>query len=233
MVMSWRRSAAFRRDAAQEAHHEQGEFRRMESNGLDPGSNVLYILIVGCEAAFWVVLFAGLAARYLLKWPRASSILLICVPLVDLALLAFTVMDLKNGATATFAHGLATAYVAFTVAFGSTVIRWADRRFAHRFAGGPPPPKPPVGWANVRYELQLWGLCILAACIIYILLIGMIGLVNQPERTEALDIWFRVPLGSVFFWFVFGPLWSLVFFKRAPSRTSAERIADARKNSEP
>lgn len=186
---------------------------------MDFGSNTLYVLIIGCEAAFWVVLLAGLAARYVLQWPRVSSILLISVPLVDLALLAFTVVDLNNGATATFAHGLATAYVGFTVAFGSTVIRWTDRHFAHRFAGGPPPPKPPVGWASVRYELQLWGLCILAACIIYILLIGMIGLVDQPARTEALNLWFRIPLGSVFFWFVFGPLWSLVFFKRAPSRT--------------
>ena len=188
---------------------------------MDAGSKTLYALIVGCEAAFWVVLFAGLAARYVLNWPRVSSILLVCVPLVDLALLAFTVMDLNNGATATFAHGLATAYVGFTVAFGSTVIRWTDRHFAHRFGGGPPPPEPPVGWASVRYELQLWGLCILAAGIIYLLLIGIVGLVNQPERTEALNIWFRIPLGSIFFWFIFGPLWSLVFFKRTPPRTQA------------
>lgn len=188
---------------------------------MDPGSKTLYILIVGCEAAFWVVLLAGLAARYILEWPRLSSILLISVPLVDLALLAFTVMDLNNGATATFAHGLATAYVGFTVAFGSTMIRWTDRHFAHRFAGGPPPPKPPLGWASVRYELRLWGLCILAAGIIYILLIAMIGLVDQPERTEALNVWFRIPPATVFFWFIFGPLWSLVFFKRAPSRTEA------------
>lgn len=70
-----------------------------------------------------------------------------------------TVMDLNNGASATFAHGLATAYVGFTVAFGSTMIRWADQRFAHGFGGGPPPSKPPShGWASVLYEVQLWGL---------------------------------------------------------------------------
>ena len=55
----------------------------------------------------------------------------------------------------------------------------------------------------------------------YLLLIGIVGLVNQPQRTEALNIWFRIPLGSIFFWFIFGPLWSLVFFKRTPSRTQA------------
>ena len=187
------------------------------------GNQVLYILIVGCEAAFWVVLFSGLAARYVFQWRRISWILLLCVPLIDLALLAFTVMDLKRGAGATFAHGLATAYVGFTVAFGSTMIRWADQRFAHSFAGGPPPSKAPShGWASVLYELKLWGLCILATCIIYILLVAMIGFVDQPDNTEALEVWFRIPLGTVFFWFIFGPLWSLVFFKRAPPKAATE-----------
>lgn len=184
------------------------------------GEGTLYVLIVGCEVAFWVVLFSGLAARYVLQWSRISWFLLLCVPLIDVALLAFTVMDLNNGATATFAHGLATAYVGFTVAFGSTMIRWADQRFAHSFGGGPPPWKPPThGWASVSYELKLWGLCILATFIIYVLLIAMIGFVDQPGRTEALKIWFRIPLGTIFFWFIFGPLWSLVFFKRVPTNT--------------
>lgn len=184
------------------------------------GESTLYILIVGCEVAFWVALFAGLAARYVLRWSRVSGFLLLCVPLIDLALLAFTVIDLNNGANATFAHGLATAYVGFTVAFGSTMIRWADQRFAHRFAGGPPPLQPPAyGWANVSYEMKLWGRCILAACIVWVLLIAMIGFVDQPGRTEALNQWFRISLGSVFFWFVFGPLWSLLFFKRESTRT--------------
>jgi hypothetical protein len=184
------------------------------------GEGTLYALIVGCEAAFWIVLFAGLAARYVLQWRRVSLILLVCVPLIDVALLAFTVMDLKTGATATFAHGLAAAYVGFTVAFGSTMVRWADRRFAHRFGRGPQPWKPPsAGWPAVLYEVKLWLLCILATCIIYVLLVAIIGFVGQSSRTEALEIWFRIPLGTVFFWFIFGPLWSVVFFKRLP-RTS-------------
>ncbi len=181
---------------------------------LDAGA--LYILLVGCEAAFWVLLFSGLAARYVVQWPRVSGLLLLCVPLIDVVLLALTVVDLSRGAIATFAHGLAAAYVGFTVAFGATVIRWADERFAHRFAGGPAPLRPPArGWANVLYEIKLWGRCILAVGLTYGLLIGVIAFVNQPSRTEALNIWFRIPLGTVFFWFIFGPLWSLIFFKRA------------------
>ncbi|MDT7650336.1 MAG: hypothetical protein QOI36_1742, partial [Pseudonocardiales bacterium] len=45
-----------------------------------------------------------------------------------------------------------------TVAFGHSMIRWADARFAHRFAGGPPPPRPPrYGAAKVAYEWREWG----------------------------------------------------------------------------
>ena len=63
--------------------------------------------------------------------------------MIDVALLAFTVLDLRSGTVATFAHGLATAYVGFTVAFGPIMVSWADQRFGYRFGGGPPPSKPP------------------------------------------------------------------------------------------
>ena len=97
-------------------------------------TTILYLLIVGCEAAFWLVLALALAARYLLERTILSRALLLSLPVIDLLLLAFTTVDLKSGTAATFAHGLATAYVAFTVAFGSVLVRWADDRFAHRFA---------------------------------------------------------------------------------------------------
>ena len=116
----------------------------------------LYWLIVGCEAAFWLVLVLALAARYLLQRERLSRAMLLSLPAIDLLLLAFTAADLRAGASATFAHGLATAYVGFTVAFGSMAVRWADQRFAHWFAAGPPPVGPPSrGWAAVRYDLNL------------------------------------------------------------------------------
>src|SRR5215813_11115023 len=101
--------------------------------------------IVGGEIAFWVVLGAGLAARYLLRWRRVSTVLLIGVPLVDVVIFVATAVDLARGATADFSHGLAAAYIGFSVAFGPGLVRWADQRFAHRFAGGPPPWKPPKG----------------------------------------------------------------------------------------
>ena len=180
-----------------------------------PGEHMLYVLIVGCEAAFWAALLAGFACRYLLKWKRASRFLLLSVPLIDLALLAFTVFDLRGGAIATFAHGLAAAYVGFTVAFGPMIVSWVDERFAHRFGSAPPPTVAPSrGWASVRYELKLWVRCLVAVLITYLLVAAMIALIDRPENTRLLKIWYHIPLGMAFFWFIFGPLWSLVFFRR-------------------
>jgi len=182
---------------------------------MSPGEGTLYALIVGCEIAFWIALLSGLACRYVLRWSRVSAALLWSVPLIDLVLLVFTVLDLRSGTNATFAHGLATAYVGFTVAFGPMFVTWADQEFAHRFGGGPPPSKPPSrGWASVRYELKLWARCLLAVGILYILLSAVIVFVDQPSRTQALEIWYRIPMGTVVVWFILGPLWQLVFFER-------------------
>jgi hypothetical protein len=179
-------------------------------------SYLLYWLIVGCEAAFWLVLVAGLAVRYLLRREGLSRVLLLLLPAVDVLLVAFTAADLKSGTPATLAHGLATAYVGFTVAFGSVMVRWADQRFAHRFAGGPTPVKAPDrGWPAVRYEFELWLRSIGAWAIALTVLAGLIAFVDNEAITQPLHQWFRIAMGSVFLWFVFGPVWSIVFFRRA------------------
>lgn len=181
---------------------------------MEPHESVyLYSAIIACELAFWLLIALGLAARYLLQRHRISRALLIAVPVVDLLLLAFTTLDLRAGAPATFAHGLATAYVGFTVAFGGVLIAWADQRFAHRFAGGPPPAAAPQGWQAVRYELALWLRCIVAALITAALLTAMIGYIDDAAITRELHDWFRIVFGSVVLWFAFGPVWSLLFFR--------------------
>jgi hypothetical protein len=175
-------------------------------------SPYLYFLIVGCEAAFWIVLALALAARYLLQRQTLSRVLLFSLPAIDLLLLAFTAMDLKSGTQATPAHGLATAYVAFTVAFGSVAVSWADQRFAHWFASGPPPVKPPThGWPGIRYELRLWVRSIVATLIAIVLLIGLIAYIDDDAVTKPLETWFGLAVAWSVFWFIFGPLWNLVF----------------------
>jgi hypothetical protein len=174
--------------------------------------NFLLSLIVGCEIGFWVFLLAGLTARYLFKWSILSAALLFCVPLVDFVLLGATVIDLHKGSTATFAHGLAAAYLGFTVAFGAMTIGWVDQRFAHRLAGGETPSRPPTfGRGLLRYELKLWGRCVLAAVITMALVFVAIAWVDNEEKTKDLELWLELPLGTVAMWFLFGPLWGLLF----------------------
>ena len=151
---------------------------------------MLIAIIVATEIGFWVVLGAGLAARYLFHRRRLSTVLLASVPLVDVVLLIATVIDLSGGATAGFKHGLAAAYIGFSVAFGHSVIRWADERVAHRFAGGPPPWRPPRGGRErTRYEWHEFGKATLAWAISAGLLLAAIAIVGDADRTEALLGW--------------------------------------------
>ncbi|KZN61242.1 hypothetical protein N478_04055 [Pseudoalteromonas luteoviolacea S4060-1] len=180
--------------------------------------SIIYILILACEVAFWVLLFCGFAVRYLLDNKKFSLYILASVPLVDLFLLVFVMLDLKEGQSATFAHGLAAAYIGFTVAFGKQLITWADKVCESKFKGTDYTETALIGWAAVIDDLKLWARCILAVAIIYTLLILITAFVSDPQKTQALEIWFKIPFFTVFLWFIFGPLWSLVFFKRSSNR---------------
>lgn len=178
-------------------------------------SATLYLLMITCEVAFWLFLLMSLAIRYLLRKEVLSRWLLISLPLVDLLLLTFTAVDLRTGTTATFAHGLAAAYVGFTIAFGSIAVKWADAHFAHRFASGPTPSKAPTrGWAAVRFELKLWLRCIVACAILVVLIAALIAIAASPGSTEPLEAWYKHAFGCVVIWFFFGPVWSLLFVRR-------------------
>ena len=148
------------------------------------------VVIVACEIGFWVVLASGLVARYVLRRPRLGGALLVGVALVDLVLLAATVVSLARGETAGFGHGLAAAYLGFSVAFGHGLIRRADAWFAHRYAEGPRPQRRPKhGSARTRYEWAEFRRAALAWAISCSLLVAAILVVGAPERTEALEGW--------------------------------------------
>ncbi len=174
--------------------------------------NFLLVVIVGCEIAFWVLLFTGLFVRYFLNLKKLSTVLLVCVPLIDVVLLVATTLDLSRGATATFAHGLAAAYLGFSVAFGSITISWADNWFAHKFADGDPVAKAPTqGRELIRYEFIWWLRCVLAVVVTQILVFLAIVFIDDPEKSEELNLWFSLPLVTVVLWFIFGPMWVLLF----------------------
>ena len=184
---------------------------------MPPETYLLYALILACEMGFWVVLLVALAVRYLLAKKRLSRALLLSLPLVDVMLLVFTAMDLRRGSTATFAHGLAAAYVGFTIAFGGMAVKWADAHFAHRFAAGPVPEKAPSRrWNVVRYDFNLWARCIVASIITMALVEALVQLVGNGEATEALLAWHKHAFGAIVLWFFFGPAWSLATAWRRP-----------------
>ena len=101
----------------------------------------LVAVLVAGEVGFWMLLGAGLVARYLLRRRTAGAVLL---------------------------------------------VRWADQRFAHRFAGGPPPWRPPrSGRARVRYEWREWARYALAWVIACAVLLGLAGTAAPRHRGTA------------------------------------------------
>ncbi|MGO2658233.1 hypothetical protein [Mycetocola reblochoni] len=147
---------------------------------------MILAIIIACEIGFWVAIAAGLATRYLLRRPRVGAVLLAMAPVIDLVLLTATAVDLSRGATASWHHGLAAIYLGFSIAYGHRMIAWADVRFAHRFASGPPP----VRLTGRRHTLACWadvarsGLaCAIAAAVVGALVLW----VAAPERTAALE----------------------------------------------
>ena len=155
---------------------------------------MILVAIAACEIGFWVLLAAGLVARYLLGARRLGAALLIAVPVVDLVLLALTVVDLRSGAAPQLAHGLAAAYLGFSVVFGHSLVRWADVRFAHRFAGGPAPdPAPRPGTAaRMRRAWQGLGRTALAVLLAGALLLGALALVPRTSAVGPLVEWFSL-----------------------------------------
>lgn len=142
--------------------------------------------IAAAEIGFWVLVAAGLLARYVAGRRRLGMVLLAMTPLVDLALLAAVTLDLRDGATASSTHALAAVYLGVSLAFGRRFVAWADVRVAHRLAGGPAPqPKPRSGPARTRAERRTWLRHALAWAIGCGLLLAATVLVGDPDRTKA------------------------------------------------
>ncbi|TPQ23077.1 hypothetical protein [Streptomyces sporangiiformans] len=151
---------------------------------------MIVTLIIACEVAFWVLLAAGLAARYLFKMPRTGLALLLCEPLLEVVLFAVTAIDLKDGADPDWKHGVAAVYIGFTVGLGHSTIKWADAWVAHRFAGGPPPVRPPkYGAARAVHEWRVAGRWITAAVVALALLQAAIWYIGSDGDTGSLRTW--------------------------------------------
>ena len=148
---------------------------------------MIFFLIIFCEVMFWVLVAAGLTMRYAYDKKSLGMTLLALTPLVDLALLIMTVLDLRGGATPTVAHGLAAVYIGVSIAFGRKMIAWADGRFAAKL-GGAAKERPPkkYGKAHAAQERRDWLRHLLAFGIGAALLLAMIALIGDMGQSQVL-----------------------------------------------
>lgn len=146
-------------------------------------SLMAFVILTG-EVLFWVFVLGGLFCRYILKQKTLGAFLLWATPVIDLAIILFTIWDLKNGATANFFHSLAAIYIGVSIVYGKSMIAWADERFAHRYNNGPEPQKAPkYGVVRARNERIGWYKHALAWLLGCGLLAGMIWLVGDDSKT--------------------------------------------------
>ncbi|WP_276358011.1 hypothetical protein [Cohnella caldifontis] len=148
--------------------------------------NVVAWWIAASEIAFWVVILSGLAARYALGRKKLGWFLLALTPVIDLVLLTVASMDLYRGSEATRAHGLAAVYIAVSLVFGKSMVRWADERFQHYVTKQGPKPMKRYGLDHARHYFNGWVKHLLAYLLGSGLLFGLILWIGDPERTEAL-----------------------------------------------
>ena len=191
-------------------------------------ANPLVWLIGASEVGFWVLLGAGLVARYLLRLRRVSTVLLLLVPVLDVVLIAASLADVASGSPPGQVHGLAAVYLGATVAFGHSTISWADRWVAHRFAGGPPSSrKPTYGAERVAYEWREWAkmaLLLGIAVAVMLLTTAVAGRgVPPPQQWFTDPMWNWAARAGVvaLIWLVFWPVWVTVAPPRAPEDADA------------
>ncbi|MFD7129952.1 hypothetical protein [Streptomyces sp. NPDC059894] len=193
---------------------------------------MIVALIAVCEIGFWVLLAAGLAARYLLRMDRTGIALLLCEPLLEVVLLVVTALDLKSGAEPNWTHGLAALYIGYTVGHGHRTVKWLDGHAAHRLAGAPRPAGPPrYGMARARHEAGVWLGTLTAAAVATVLLQIAVWYVGDPGRTGPLESWRWVA------WRAAGihgliALTYVIWPKRAPEDAPSEQLPGGREKEE-
>lgn len=141
-------------------------------------------------------------------------------------LFAVTAIDLRGGAEPNWRHGLAAVYIGFTVGLGHSSIRWADARVAHRFAGGPPPVRPPrYGTARAVHEWRVAARWILASAVALALLQGAVWYVGDSGDTGSLRAWQQRMLWMIGVNVVVAASYTL-FPKREPNRGAGGNSVD-------
>lgn len=153
--------------------------------------------IIAAEITFWIAIFTGLFIRYMSKYKKLSICILLLTPLIDFVLVVLTSMDLRNGAKASFAHGIAAVYIGISIAYGKSMLQWADDKFQKIILKNDIKKYPLYGIEKGLYEMKMWARHLLAFIIGGILLLSMILYVGEgsfasektSELLKVLSIW--------------------------------------------
>ncbi|WP_442916906.1 hypothetical protein [Lysinibacillus sp. 54212] len=155
--------------------------------------NYITMSIVAAEIGFWIVIILGLTLRYVFNYKKVGTFFLFLTPVIDLFLLIITATDLLKGGTATMAHAIAAIYLGVSVAFGKSIIRWADERFLYYIKKEGTKPEKKTGFAFARNSLKGSFQHLFAYIIGAGFLSILIYLVNDPDRSsiffETLKVW--------------------------------------------
>ena len=149
--------------------------------------NFIAWMIIAAEIGFWVVIIAGLVTRYIFNKKRLGLFFLALTPVIDLILLLVTAADLYNGATATQVHAIAAIYLGVSIAFGKSMIRWADERFLYYVKKQGTKPVRKYGIAHAKHSMKGSLQHVLAFLIGGAFLFIMIYLIDDSSKTEALS----------------------------------------------
>lgn len=164
--------------------------------------------IIACEIGFWVLIALGLLARYPLGMSRLGLVLLALTPVVDVALLAFTVIDLRSGGQPGLVHGVAALYLGFSVVFGKRSVEWADRAY-RRKVRGEHVVKPATG-SKLHREWVNFGLAVVAAGIAAVVLELCVVMAGGGVEAQTLRDWHPRLVLILVIWFITGPVWELL-----------------------
>lgn len=149
--------------------------------------NFVAYIIIACEISFWAVIALGLTVRYVFKQKRLGLFILALVPLIDVILLLVTAIDLYHGATATIAHSIAPLYIGISLAFGKSMIQWADERFQYYVTKKGPKPIRRTGYSHAIHSMKGSLRHVFAFAIGAPMILFVKWYIDAPERTHEFD----------------------------------------------
>lgn len=123
-------------------------------------------------------------------------------PVTDLVLIIVTGIDIYHGATPTIAHSVAPAYLALSIVYGKSMIRWSDERFLYYVKREGEKPKRKIGMEYAKHSMSGTLKHILAYIFGGAILLLMIFYIGDKSKTEelwaTLNFWGIVVLIDIF-----------------------------------